>query len=239
MERVYKAVMLGGTGSGKTSLRNYFLYNSHTGLYTPTTNSDFVSSYITLDNEEMVAIQIWDTSECKSDLLTTQSLLQDADGIMLVFDGCSPASFHTLERHLATIAKVGKTRRNRLPVVLVQTKCDLRSANEQKADSERAKEFCQSRLQTDDMQCIETSARTGQGVTLAFQTIGEVCYSQWRGTMTPGVSEWPAKARPSRHGDPITYHAFELETGSGAKTQLRDPTPGRFKRSLCRLFCFA
>ncbi|KAJ2894987.1 retrograde transport, plasma membrane to Golgi, partial [Coemansia aciculifera] len=104
-ERVFKAVMLGGTGSGKTSLRNYFLYNNHTGLYTPTTNSDFVSTYITLEGEEMVAMQIWDTSECKSDLLTTQSLSQDADGIILVYAGDSRlSSLLALEKHLATVA---------------------------------------------------------------------------------------------------------------------------------------
>ncbi|KAJ2070583.1 retrograde transport, plasma membrane to Golgi, partial [Coemansia sp. S155-1] len=187
MERVFKAVMLGGTGGGKTSLRNYFLYSNHTVQYTPTTNSDFVSTYITLDNEEMVAVQIWDTSECKPDLPTTQSLAQDADGIMLVYDGSSKASLLALEKHLLTIAKVSQTRRSKLPVVLVQTKCDLEVDDEQRDECKRVKELCQSRLEIDDIQCIETSARTGLGVALAFQTIAELCHSQWRGAMTPDV----------------------------------------------------
>ncbi|KAJ2050057.1 negative regulation of toll-like receptor 9 signaling pathway [Coemansia sp. S16] len=195
--------MLGGTGGGKTSLRNYFLYSNHTVQYTPTTNSDFVSTYITLDNEEMVAVQIWDTSECKPDLPTTQSLAQDADGIMLVYDGSSKASLLALEKHLLTIAKVSQTRRSKLPVVLVQTKCDLEVDDEQRDECKRVKELCQSRLEIDDIQCIETSARTGLGVALAFQTIAELCHSQWRGAMTPDVSERPPKMRPSRHGDPI------------------------------------
>ncbi|KAJ2352479.1 retrograde transport, plasma membrane to Golgi, partial [Coemansia sp. RSA 2673] len=214
MERVFKAVMLGGTGGGKTSLRNHFLYSNHTVQYTPTTNSDFVSTYITLDNEEMVAVQIWDTSECKPDLPTTQSLAQDADGIMLVYDGSSKASLLALEKHLLTIAKVSQTRRSKLPVVLVQTKCDLEVDDEQRDECKRVKELCQSRLEIDDIQCIETSARTGLGVALAFQTIAELCHSQWRGAMTPDVSERPPKMRSSRHGDPIAYSAFELETSS-------------------------
>ncbi|KAJ2436220.1 hypothetical protein GGF42_008939, partial [Coemansia sp. RSA 2424] len=143
---------------------------------------------------------------------------------MLVYDGSGSAALHALERHLSTIAAVSKTRRNRLPVVLVQTKCDLRNDDEQQAESERVKEFCQARLPADNIQCIESSARTGQGVALAFQTMAELCYSQWRGAMTPDLAERPAKLRPSRHGDPIAYHAFELETGSVAKSRLRDPT---------------
>ncbi|KAJ2872315.1 hypothetical protein GGH93_004117 [Coemansia aciculifera] len=235
MERVFKAVMLGGAGSGKTSLRNYFLYNSHTGQYTPTTNSDFVSTYITLDNEEMVAVQIWDTSECKPDLLTAQSLAQDADGIMLVYDGGSKASLQALENHLLTIATASQTRRNKLPVVLVQTKCDLEVGGEQQVECKRVKELCQSRLEIDDIQCIETSARTGLGVALAFQTIAELCHSQWRGAMTPDVSERLPKVRPSRHGDPIAYSAFELETSSGAKTRQRDGSAvRRLRRKLLR-----
>ncbi|KAJ2830027.1 hypothetical protein FBU31_002574 [Coemansia sp. 'formosensis'] len=240
MERVFKAVMLGGAGSGKTSLRNYFLYNSHTGQYTPTTNSDFVSTYVTLDDEEMVAVQIWDTSECKPDLPTTQSLLQDADGVMLFYDGGSKVSLHALERHLLTIAAACRTRRHKLPIILVQTKCDLEIDDEQRAECERAKELCQSRLELDDIQCIETSARTGLGVALAFQTIAELCRSQWRGAMTSDEDERLPKVRHSRHGDPIAYSAFELETSTGAKTRTRHGTAARrLKRKLCRLFCFA
>ncbi|KAJ2493856.1 hypothetical protein IWW37_000242 [Coemansia sp. RSA 2050] len=241
MERVFKTVMLGGTGSGKTSLRNHFLFNSHTGQYTPTTNSDFVSTYITRDSGDMMAVQIWDTSECKPDLLTTQSLLQDADGIMLVYDSSSKASLHALEKHLSAVAAVNQARQSKLPVVLVLTKCDLGANIEQHTECERAKEFCQSRLAIDDIKCIVTSARTGLGVALAFQTIVEMCHSQWHGAMT--TSDGPerlSKARPSRHGDPITYGEFELGTSSGAKTRNRGATATRrFRRFLRRLLCFA
>ncbi|KAJ2474279.1 activation of store-operated calcium channel activity protein [Coemansia sp. RSA 2322] len=132
MERVFKVVMIGGVGSGKTSLRNYLLYGNYTGKYTPTTNSDFVSTHITLSSQEMIAIQIWDTCESSSELLTTHSLLQDADGVMLVCDGANSASLQALERHLPAIDTISKSRRGGLPVMLVRTKSDMVGADAQR-----------------------------------------------------------------------------------------------------------
>ncbi|KAJ2009935.1 hypothetical protein GGI04_000034 [Coemansia thaxteri] len=160
MERVFKVVMIGGVGSGKTSLRNYLLYGNYTGKYTPTTNSDFVSTHITLSSQEMIAIQIWDTCESSSELLTTHSLLQDADGVMLVCDGANSASLQALERHLPAIDTISKSRRGGLPVMLVRTKSDMVGADGERlnAGCKASKEFCLQRLCVDDIRLKEIIA---------------------------------------------------------------------------------
>ncbi|KAI9502824.1 P-loop containing nucleoside triphosphate hydrolase protein, partial [Coemansia spiralis] len=164
---VFKAVMFGAPRSGKTSLRNYFLYKNHTCQYLPTQNSDFVSTYVVLEKRQMIAMQIWDTGGSPVDRLTTSSLAQDADAIILVYDGTNPASLHALEPFL----KRSKTIVDAvLPMVLVGTKADL----PQEVNCAQAMDFCKS-IADVDIVCIKTSARTGSNIEAVFQKVAELC----------------------------------------------------------------
>ncbi|KAJ2853736.1 hypothetical protein J3B02_003004, partial [Coemansia erecta] len=183
-EKVFKAVMVGGTGVGKTSLRNYFLYNSYSWKHVATKNPDFVSTYVTLDSDDMVAMQIWDTGGSVADLPATNSLCEDADGIMLVFSAAdSEISLQALEKHLSAIKTLNekRTRGNgQLQLVLVQAKADLPQPNELEASwCVRAKSMYRSALGDQEIACVETSARTGRNVSLAFRTMARMCHAQW------------------------------------------------------------
>ncbi|KAI8324636.1 P-loop containing nucleoside triphosphate hydrolase protein, partial [Martensiomyces pterosporus] len=167
MEKVFKTVMLGGAKSGKTSLRNCFLYTNYTWHYTPTTNPDFVATYIALDSGELVAVQIWDTDGHAQDLTITNSLCSDADGIIFVYDGTSPESLHGLDRYFAAVSAIASSQSKRVPVLLVQAKSDL----DRRVSDDEAKELARRHFGDQYAACVETSARTGNNVALAFRTI--------------------------------------------------------------------
>ncbi|KAJ2230682.1 hypothetical protein H4R99_003193 [Coemansia sp. RSA 1722] len=235
-EKVFKAVMVGGTGVGKTSLRSCFLRNSHSWKHTATTNPDFVSTYVTLDNEDLVAMQIWDTGGSATDLSTTNSLCEDADGVLLVFSADNKDSLMDLEKHLKAINYIGKKRSRdstQMPLVLVQTKADSPQPTEQEVSwCTQAKEMCQSVLDSRSSQeivCVETSARTGRNVSQAFRTMATLCHAQWAAHNAP-LSESTSpltlakreKMRTSRHGDPIAaYSRLELDQDSGFNARNR------------------
>ncbi|KAJ2719735.1 mRNA decay protein [Coemansia sp. Benny D115] len=106
LEKVFKAVMVGEPNSGKTSLRSHFLHNMHSWKYSATQNPDFVSTYVTLENDEMIAMQIWDTSGGTTDTPATNSLVQDADGIFLVISADDPNWLSTLREHFSALKSI-------------------------------------------------------------------------------------------------------------------------------------
>ncbi|KAJ1833067.1 hypothetical protein LPJ63_003038 [Coemansia sp. RSA 2711] len=214
MDRIFKVVMVGAVASGKTSLRNYFLHRSFAWHYAPTATADFVSTNVTLDSGELAAMQIWDTGG--DDTLAINSLAQDADGIALVYDSTQPESLRVLERHLASLRP--RLRADAV-VVAVRTKTDLLLPAVAPPESLHG-----------DVACMDTSARTGEGVDQVFRTMVAMCLSRWRAQGAMAL-----KPRVSRHGDPILYHRFEIDDGLPGKRRLR--ASGRLRATMRRLLC--
>ncbi|PIA14671.1 hypothetical protein COEREDRAFT_103374 [Coemansia reversa NRRL 1564] len=119
-----------------------------------------------------------------------------------------------------------------VPVVLARTKVDMH----QIIDCVQAKEHCRSLLGIDDMVCIPTSARTGEGVAILFQTIVEQCQMQSQDFCAPEQDKTILSFRPSRHGDPIAYHRFDVEEGLPVKSKYRTSS-SRLRYAVRRLLC--
>ncbi|KAJ1742523.1 GTPase activity protein [Coemansia sp. RSA 1086] len=189
--KIFKIVMVGKARSGKTSLRNYFLYRNYTWQYTPTKTPDFVSTNIVLDNRVQVAMQIWDTAGSSTSTLTTDSLAQVADGIVLVYDGKEQSAQQA--RYMAqNIAE-------RVPKVVVRSKCDIAGETEDMGGLVQ----------------VNASARTGENVDHVFQTIAQLCLQRWREQSEVALN------RLSKHGDPISYHTFDFEDAPLKRKSLR------------------
>ncbi|KAJ2853128.1 hypothetical protein GGI22_004994, partial [Coemansia erecta] len=237
-EKVFKVVMLGAPGSGKTSLRNHFLYKNYTWQYLPTRNPDFVSTQVVVGGGNAVTIQIWDTGGSPADRLTTSSLAGDADAIILVFDGASAAALDSLRRLLSNFSVLFRNAAG-LPVLLVKTKADL----PQQTDCVQAAELCRSATgRSLDVVCIETSARTGNNVESVFQKTAELCRAKWYGSSILGLDERPllSKAHMSRHGDPINYHRFDMDDRLQTKGHSHNVAGALGSRTKCilrRMLC--
>ncbi|KAJ2792914.1 hypothetical protein H4R21_006108, partial [Coemansia helicoidea] len=209
--------------------------------YAPTANPDFVSTHVTLPDGELAAVQIWDTSGGPADLLPTHSLVEDADGVVLVCDGTSPASLRALEQLLPPAsAAAQRLRRGSIPVILVQTKADLPPA----IDAAQAAELSRALLGTRDAAWMQASARTGDGVAAVFQAVAVACmqrHSQQHGAHSRAPSESWLKPRRSRHGDPIPYHTLETEAKPVRRARCRriHALSQRLRFSVRHLLCLA
>ncbi|KAJ1720974.1 hypothetical protein LPJ53_004451 [Coemansia erecta] len=239
-EKVFKTVIVGGTGTGKTCLRNRFLHNSYSWGSQATHNADFVSTYVLLDSDDMVAMQIWDTGGGDSEQATANSLCEDADGIFLVFTP-DAQSIPLLDRHLKRLRQIMDGREKfgsgMLVVVLVLAKADTKRSGV--ADEEREEEVCgkvreecRAALGGREVAFVETSARTGSNVALAFRTMANLCQAEWsRAEARAGEKTGFAvlrrnKVRVSRHGDPITpYHRLEMDGNSELSVKRRRAAP--------------
>lgn len=220
--KVFKTVMVGGSGSGKTSLRNYYMHKQYNHQHVPTTTPDFFSTYVTLDSGELLALQIWDTTEHDTKgAMITNSLLEDAEGLLLVVDSTNRDSLSSLQKYLDKLVDINQRRPpgRSIQVVVAQTKADL---PKQLVSCQEVKQLCQRKLKIDDFEYIETSVNTGKGVAQAFQTIAKICYDQCQGQNSTAASDNEPKkstmrrARTSKHGDPIIpYHQFEIAEGEG------------------------
>ncbi|ORX73844.1 P-loop containing nucleoside triphosphate hydrolase protein, partial [Linderina pennispora] len=134
---VFKIVLLGDAGSGKSSLRSHFLYNTFSQSYTRTTTPDFIATYVSLDST-LTAVQLWDTDGSARDLTVATSLCMDADGIALVYDASNASSLYALERHAALVNRVVSSQARPVPVLLVQNKSDCSS----EVGEKEAMDFC-------------------------------------------------------------------------------------------------
>ena len=93
--RSYKICLLGDQGVGKTSLKQSFFgipFHSH---YMMTMGIDFTLKEVEIEGET-IQLQLWDVSGHPSVKHVRKRYIQDADGIILVFDLTRERSFQNI-----------------------------------------------------------------------------------------------------------------------------------------------
>lgn len=156
---VFKYVLVGDSGVGKSSVLQRFTDDRFDPMHTYTIGVDFGSRIVTVDNQA-IRLRVWDTAGQEAYRSITRSYYRDAAVVMLVFDLARKSSFQHI---LAWLAEVTRAEVTHHPVlVLVGNKCDAERSREVPRD--QATRFA--RLH--GMLYYETSARTGAGVDAAF-----------------------------------------------------------------------
>ena len=154
-----KICMLGAFAVGKTSLVRQYVHSIFSDKYQTTVGVKIDKKTLTLDNQSIDLI-LWDIHGEDAFQTVRTSYLRGASGILIVVDGTRRATLDTAfdlqQRALDTAGPV--------PVFFVLNKTDL--ALEWKiAEAEEAL------LKQQGIRTIETSAKTGEGVTQTFETL--------------------------------------------------------------------
>ncbi|XP_014253622.1 ras-related protein Rab-35 [Cimex lectularius] len=101
-DHLFKLLIIGDSGVGKSSLLLRFADNTFTGNYITTIGVDFKIRTIDLEGEK-VKLQIWDTAGQERFRTITSTYYRGTHGVIVVYDVTSGSSFANVKRWLLEI----------------------------------------------------------------------------------------------------------------------------------------
>jgi Ras-related protein Rab-1A len=161
---LFKLLLIGDSGVGKSCLLLRFADDIYTESYISTIGVDFKIRTIEKDGKT-IKLQIWDTAGQERFRTITSSYYRGAHGIIIVYDITDRESFDNVKQWLNEIDKYACENVNKL---LVGNKNDLEAKRQ--VDYEEAKAFADER----GIPFLETSAKNSTNVTEAFETMASI-----------------------------------------------------------------
>ena len=129
-----KIVVVGSSGTGKTSFCNQWMKGVFTDEYKTTIMSEFSNKMYNY-NGNYYRVQIWDLAGQDKNIYTSKVFTKDAHGCLILCDVTQP---ETLENTLKWKKAVDENTKfidgSILPIILVQNKMDLVEGNNQESE---------------------------------------------------------------------------------------------------------
>jgi len=158
---LFKLLLIGDSGVGKSCLLLRFADQTYTESYISTIGVDFKIRTIELDGKT-IKLQIWDTAGQERFRTITSSYYRGANGIIVVYDVTDAESFNNVKQWMNEIDRYASVDVNKL---LVGNKCDL--VSKRAVNYETAKAFADKL----DIPFLEASAKGDTNVEKAFLTM--------------------------------------------------------------------
>jgi len=156
-----KALLIGDSGVGKSSILKRFVDNEAPTAHQSTIGVDFKIKTMEKDGK-VVKLQIWDTAGQERFRTITRSYYRGAQAIVIVYDITNAESFNNVRGWMEDIDQYAAPNVTR---VLVGNKCDL--AGKREVESGKGQEFAR----TAGMKFLEASAKDNTRVTDIFTTL--------------------------------------------------------------------
>ena len=175
---VFKILLLGDGGVGKTSLLLRFIDNTFDPDYKSTIGVQFMTRVVRFDNK-YVKLIIWDIAGQSKHATYRHLYYKAANGIILVYDITRDSTFQNLSRWLQDAkTSIGTD----LKIAVLGNKMDLVES--------RVVQWEAGKLLTEECNAVifsETSAKSGANVDTAFLTIAKALVEKSE-TMQGGVN---------------------------------------------------
>jgi len=186
---LFKVVLIGDTGVGKSNLLSRFTRNEFNLDSKSTIGVEFATKSIQAEGKTIKA-QIWDTAGQERYRAITSAYYRGAVGALLVYSMDQHGTFENVERWLKELRDHAEAN---IVVMLVGNKSDLRHLRA--VETEEATKFAED----NGLAFIETSALDASGVDTAFQRIlTEIYRLQSKKNMAEeGVGSGPGNGGPS------------------------------------------
>jgi len=125
-EYLFKVLVVGDIGTGKTSIIKRFVHNIFSMHYKSTIGVDFALKVINWDAKTIVRLQLWDIAGQERFGNMTRVYYKEAVGAMVVFDVTRVTTFEAVSKWKNDIdQKVFINEDQPIPVVLLANKCDM------------------------------------------------------------------------------------------------------------------
>jgi len=158
---LFKVVLIGDSGVGKSNLLSRFTRNEFNLESKSTIGVEFATRSIQVDGKTIKA-QIWDTAGQERYRAITSAYYRGAVGALLVYDIAKHLTYENVERWLRELRDHADTN---IVIMLVGNKSDLRHLRAVPTDE--AKAFAEK----NNLSFIETSALDSTNVETAFHNI--------------------------------------------------------------------
>ncbi|XP_044010088.1 ras-related protein Rab-13-like [Aphidius gifuensis] len=163
---LYKVLLMGDSGVGKTCILDSFLCDSFIENHDSTIGVDFKAKMIEI-NGTIIKLQLWDTAGQERFRNVTTAYYHEAKGIILVYDVTNEKSFDNIINWLSLV-------NDRAPAdvkkILLGTKCDIE--NKRKVPKERGEQLAVKYK----MKFLETSSKMNINIEEAFFLLARDIY---------------------------------------------------------------
>ena len=154
---LYKLLMIGDSGVGKSSLLLRFASDQFEDSYMTTVGLDFKIRTVEVDGK-VVKLQMWDTAGEERFRTITSSYYRGAQGIVVVYGLDDKKSFENVKQWVEEIDRYAG---EGVVKLLVGNKCDVEARQVTREEAEKFAEELK-------MRYMETSAKTGENVEETF-----------------------------------------------------------------------
>jgi len=163
----YKILMLGDSGSGKTSILMRYTNDTFTPTFITTIGIDFKIKIVKIENK-ILKLQIWDTAGQERFRSITESYYRGASAIVLLYDVTNRKSFLNIKNWMESISKNVYSKPK---IVLVGNKIDVDKSSIV-VSTEEGKEISKQYK----IPFFECSARKDINIKEIFETIARQLY---------------------------------------------------------------
>ena len=155
-----KIIIVGDSGTGKTSFVNKYILNKFAETYSPTIASQFSYKILKID-DVIYRLQFWDIAGQDRSLETTGIFCKDTKGIILCCEVNKKATKENTIKWKESIDRNIDTKE--IPIILIENKCDLLGNEEEDYNKEldSLKSFSE---ENNFNKCFRTSGLNGYGV---------------------------------------------------------------------------
>ena len=160
-DHLIKAIVIGQSGVGKTSLQLRYCEDTFGINYCCTIGVDLRIKEVIIEGKKL-KLQIWDTAEVERFRTISRAYYRGASAIAVVFDITDANSFKDVDNWLM---EIGKYADPDVCKILLGNKIDL--ANMRAVSYEEA----YSKAKSNDMAYFEVSAKTGENVVNGFECL--------------------------------------------------------------------
>ena len=153
-----RLLLVGETGVGKTCLLCRYTNNDFINAHISTIGIDFKMKTLQIDDKK-VKVQIWDTAGQERFESITKQFYRRAQGVLLVYDICSRASYEAIPKWLSYVRQFCK---EDVTVMLLGNKCDREDRRQVTVNE--ASQFAKDKI----IMFRETSAKSNDNLEEAF-----------------------------------------------------------------------
>lgn len=157
---LFKYVILGDSGVGKSSILMRYIDNKFTEEHIYTIGCDFKVKTMNVHGES-IRVQIWDTAGQQKFRTMAQMYYRNAKGVILVYDITDMESYENIVNWVEEVRKKAPVG---IPMILIGNKTDLDYEGKRRVTFEAGKIYAEALK----IKFIELSAKLGENIQEAF-----------------------------------------------------------------------